>query len=117
MAHRNEIPFTHIPSSAPSFTVSLTTVASVTVLQSTAVNRIWAGGANRAVRVSSNSSKDGYVVFGSSLTAAESSTNAMLHLSGTVEVFYVSPSMTYIGLYTPTTTAETTINVTLGYGG
>lgn len=103
--------FQQLPSTAPSFTMTVTTTstASLTAFESTV--RKWTGPHSRAVRLSETSGADYWVNFGSSTIVAASS-NSMLVLGGAAEVFCLTPSMAYITAVATTTAVS--VNVTCG---
>lgn len=113
--NRSEKPFTPVDSTAPSFEVESSATSVATALESTAVNRYWRHGpGSRAIRLATGSSNDYYYSLGSSLAVAASS-DSVLMLGGTVEIFTpVKASVTHIALITTGSTA--TVNITLGYG-
>ncbi len=99
---------------APSFQVTALGAASTAnAFESTALNRVWQGPSNRAVRLASQLAPDFYVNFGSSGIVASSS-DGILVLGGTVEEFYLEPDWEYISIIGATT--DVTVNVTPGYG-
>lgn len=115
---RNNRPFYPLTnSSAPAFTIAVSSTASLNVLESTSgAFRLWQGPSDRAVRLTVSEPKDTYFVFGSSLIAAASS-DCILHLGGTVEVYYIEPgNFSYISAICATATGLN-LNVTLGYAG
>ena len=90
MTQRFVTPFRIIRgTTAPSFNSNTNTASSANALESTALSRIWSGPYPRAVRLAETSGVDYYVNFGSSLVSAGGSTDAMLVLGGTVEIFHV----------------------------
>jgi len=104
-------PFRPINSTAPSFRVSVTNASTLNALESTSL-REWPNPANRTVRVSSIEAGDYSLKFGTS-DAVAASTDSMMVLGGTVEVFEVLPSHTHIAMHSST---DVTVNVTLGKG-
>lgn len=109
------VPFFHITSSAPGFTVTLSTASSANALQ-VAGTRQWQGGAGLSVRLSETSGVDYRVVFGSStITLDGDPTVGMLVLGGVAELFSVQPGKDWLAIMT-TSTAVSDVSVTLGYG-
>jgi len=118
MAFRQSYPFRMIRgTTAPSFSAGSTTVfdSTASAFESTALSRVWSG-PNRSVRLAEDLGVDSYVNFGSSLITANSS-DSMLLLGGTVEVFHIEPAHTHIAINSVSSSTGARINVTLGYGG
>lgn len=116
MPSRYQLPFHHIDSTAPSFQSAGSVASSANALESTAIGRTWDGPASRAVRVAESSGIDYYLAFGSSTLVAVSS-ESMLVLGGTVEIFHpIVPSITHIAILSVSTSTAAEVNVTLGYG-
>ena len=115
MSQRQLYPFRTIRgTTAPSFTAGTTTVFVSTsqLFESTALNRMWAG-PMRSVRIAESAGTDSYIQFGSSLVEAASS-DSILFLGGTAEVYHIEPNQTYIAVQS---TIGVALNVTLGVGG
>ena len=106
-------PFTPIDSSSPSFLAAASATSILYALQSTSINRFWDGPANRAIRIACSTADDYYLAMGSSLIKAESS-NSVLMLGGSVETFYVQPSVQYVAL--GGSTSVDFVNISLGWG-
>ncbi len=112
MTNRFNLPFHHIDSTAPGFQGTFDNTSTSFALQSTGL-REWTGPTSRAVRIASQAGDDFHVAFGSSDLAANSS-ESVLVLGGTVEIFHpISPSVTHIACVSST---DVTFNATLGYG-
>lgn len=115
MTNRFQLPFRPVESTAPSFEVALTSANSTAnALESTAIFRYWRHGpGSRAIRLATKTADDYYVSFGSTLAVA-ASTDSMLLLGGTVEIFDpIRPGITHIALQSST---DVTVNVTIGHG-
>lgn len=113
MTLRYDLPFYPVPSTAPSFLATLSTVSSAQAMESTSV-RDWQGPTGRSVRLSETSGVDYNVQIGTS-DVVVTSTASMLILGGVVEVFRVNPGQTHIALMTQSTQISN-VNITLGYG-
>lgn len=113
MGDRFSYPFSPVPTTAPSFVITADNNSTANALESTGLGRMWQGPHSRSVRLASQGSDDFYIAFGTSLIAA-SSTDSLLVLGGTAEVFHqVSPQYTYIAVKSST---DVTVNVTIGVG-
>jgi hypothetical protein len=114
MTQRHLLPFQPVDSSGPSFEVSVTNASTYNALESTALNRYWKSGpGSRSVRLGCKETGDYYVSFGTS-DAVAASTDSMVMLGGTVEIFTsIKPADTHIAFYSST---DVTVNLTLGYG-
>ncbi|HDZ73728.1 MAG TPA: hypothetical protein ENH55_13365 [Aurantimonas coralicida] len=113
MPSRFQLPFHPIASTAPSFEATFDNTSTSLALQSTSL-REWAGPTNRSVRLATRTADDYLVAFGTSDITLGGSSDAMLVLGGTVEVFHpILPSHTHIAMQSST---DVTANVTLGYG-
>lgn len=114
MPNRSRLPFQPVDSSAPSFEVTIDATSVVTALESTAINRFWKSGpGSRSIRLATKTADDYYFSIGSSLAVAASS-DSVLILGGTVEIFTpIKPGLAYIALQSST---DVTVNCTLGYG-
>lgn len=118
MSQRQLYPFRPIRgTTAPSFEVGSTVVfaSTASALESTALNRVWAG-TQRSVRLAEDKGIDAHINFGSSAIVANSS-DSILYLGGTVEVFHVEPGLTHMAIQSVSTSTGARVNVTLGYGG
>ena len=105
-------PFHQIENSTnPAFSSTLGS-SELYALQSTALNRFWATPNGRTVRVASLASDDYYLNFGSSLITV-GTTNGVLVLGGTVELFGVVPGQDYVAVKSST---DVIVNFTLGLG-
>ncbi len=116
-AFRNSLAFRPSRNStAPSFNVGSTTVFASTTntFESTGV-REWLS-PNRAARFSEAAGIDYYLRLGGSGVTV-SSTNGMLMLGGTVEVFSIEGGNTHFATLSVSTSTGAVINVTLGHGG
>ena len=113
MTDRGFWSFSPVESSETSFMMTITTASTFQFLESTGI-RQWSGGPlGRSVRVSEISGGDYYLKFGSS-TVTAASTDSMLVLGNTVEVFQpVKPSFTCISMVSST---NVSVCVTIGYG-
>lgn len=112
MASRAQLPFNPIISTSASFNLAVSNVSSANALESTALNRIWQGPSGRAIRIAETGGIDVYIAFGTTLVVA-ASTDCMMLLGNTVEIFTTKPGNTCIAAFSSTTT---TLNLTLGYG-
>lgn len=123
-------PFKHIDSSqescAPSMVMTVNASSSNISLEScSTVGRVWAHPPGRTVRIASIAGDDFHVAFGTSTltigasssgngTGGNGSSNGMLVLGGTVEVFHLPrPNFSYMAARSST---DVTLNITLGYG-
>lgn len=113
MASRYQWGFTPVGNSSEcSFSLSVSAGATKVAFESTG-KREWSGPSGRAVRLSNTDGLDAYVKFGTS-DAVAASTDSMLVLGNTVEVFPIhNPRFTHLCVYSST---SPTINATLGYG-
>lgn len=104
-------------STAPSFMMGATDVFASTAasFESTGI-REWQGASSRTFRVSESAGGDYYMNFGTSDVVAASS-DSILMLGGTVEIFYVEPSRTHVAIKSASTSTGVQVNITLGYGG
>lgn len=119
MTFRHTYPFRPVQgTTAPSFEAGASNVflSTANALESTGLGRVWQGGASHSVRVSETSGIDYHVNFGSSTITANSS-DSILVLGGTVEVFHLEPRQTYIAINSVSTSTGARVNVTPGYGG
>ena len=98
-------------SSAPAFNIGATS-SGIIALEATGT-REWAYPSGRTVRLASIAGDDFFVLFSSDTALAIGSTNGMLVLGGTVELFRVQPAQTHMAFKSST---DVTINVTLGTG-
>lgn len=118
MSFRQSYPFRAIRgTTAPSFEAGSSTVflSTANAFESTGLGRVWSGPL-RSIRLSESSGLDYHVNFGSSTITANSS-DSILVLGGTVEVFHIEPAHTYIATNSVSTSTGARVNVTLGYGG
>ncbi len=115
MTNRYELPFKTIANTtAPSFNAVFDNTSEIFPFQSTGL-REWDGPGSRSVRLAalSTAGADCYFAIGSSDIVANS-TESLLLLAGTVEVFSLPrPSNTHICFVSST---DVTVNVTPGYG-
>ena len=116
MPSRAELPFAPVDfpstSPSPSFNIAFPGASTANALESTGL-RQWNGPTGRAVRLAETGGVDVYINFGTSDVVA-ASTNSMMMLGNTVEVFSrVRPGMTHIAVFSSTSGS---LNVTLGYG-
>lgn len=110
---RGEWVFTPVASTAPSFSATFDNTSTNFALESTALGRVWQGPGGRSIRVANSGADDFHMNMGSSTIVAASS-DSILMLSGSVEVFHpLTPSVTYIAFVSST---DVTANVTIGYG-
>lgn len=112
MASRYQQGFHPVGSSESSFNISVGAVSTANALESTG-KREWSGASGRAVRLAETGGADVRIKFGTSDVVA-ASTDSMLFLGNTVEVFPLfKPSFTHLAVYSSTTT---TLNVSIGHG-
>ena len=105
-------PFRPLPTSTgPSFNSSSGS-SGLYALESTALNRFWGIPGGRTIRIASIAGDDFYIALGSS-TIVAGTTDSMLILGGTVELFRDTGDVSYIAIKSST---DVIVNVTLGQG-
>lgn len=106
-----------VGTTAPSFNSTANLTPQLLELQSSDLGRIWAGPTGRSVRLAEPTGGDYRVSFGSSLTAvAAGSSDSVVVLGGTIEVFHVQPTQTFISVHAIDASTASEVNITLGYG-
>ena len=105
-----EYAFQPVVSTGPGFNSTLDS-SGIFKLESSGI-RSWQFPTSRAVRVASMGSDDFSLIFGTSLVVYSTAVGTLV-LGGTVELFRVTPSQSYVALQSSTDVA---VNFTLGYG-